>query len=420
MLNFTVFRERAEEMRNRAAQNHNLAILTATALLSGIHTNAFNVIWQPFVLSFGASMAVLGILNSLGGSFGGLITNTVQPLGGWLSDRLGRKPFILLASLAIIASFALYGAAGWRRLAWLLVPATVLMSLSALARPARSMLTAESVKETRHGHAFSLTVVAATVPGILVPTAAGWFADRFGYPLIFPISLFIEAVVLCLVWRYLRETRERESAPLRWGELGRVLARAVIPPQGLRGFFFAVACDSFAWGMGWGLLYGMLTKTYNYTGEQLGILSTIISLAWAVMQMPIGRYIDRRGTRSMLIFSEALGPPLMLIWITQSQFEILAASMVLFALTAATWVPTTMTYLVKRVPPDESAAAFGQLSAFRGLVGFPAPAIGGFLYDAWGFRAPLIANLIGSALTVVLLWLFVHDKKGAADVQPSA
>jgi MFS family permease len=172
-----------------------------------------------------------------------------------------------------------------------------------------------------------------------------------------------------------------------------------------------MAVDALVWGIGWGLLYGMITDTLHFSVEQLGIMASVQSLAWAVMQMPIGRYIDRRDSKAVMIFSEVTGIPLMLIWLTQTNFEVFVAGQVLFAITAATWVPTTSTFLTRRVNDAERAEAFGRLSAFRGLISFPGPAIGGLLYSWGGMRAPLMVNLMGIFVVIVILVLFVPGRK---------
>ena len=386
----------------------NLAVLAAAAFLRGARSSMYGVIWQPFVLSLGASMPTLGLLNSIGG-MGGIIPTLVQPLGGWFADRLGRKPFLIAASLATIGAYTLWVIAGGLKIWLLLIIGVIFAGLSMLATPAISSLTAESVRAERHGSAFSLMLVAGMVPGIVAPTLGGWIADRYSYVVIFALSLALEVIVLVLVWRYLRETRPANASGVNGREALRALLRSIVPPKGLTGFFCALAADSFAWGMGWGLLYGMITETYHFSAEQLGIMSSVMSLTWAVTQMPIGRYIDRRGTRSMLIFSEVIGIPLMLIWITQNRFEVFVASQALFALTAATWVPTVNTYLTRQVSAAERAEAFGRLSAFRGLISFPAPTIGGLLYAWGGMRVPLIANLLGIFVVIAILVLFVRE-----------
>lgn len=391
-------------------QHTNLFILAATSFLRGAHNSMYTVIWQPFVLSLGASMPVLGVLASIGG-MGGLVPTFVQPLGGWFADQLGRKPFIIAASLALIAGYALFALAGILNLWLVLLLGVVVIGISALSRPATQSMTAESVRTEQHATAFSLITLTAMVPGIIAPALGGWLADRLGYVSIFPIGMFLEGLALVLVWRYLREARRLNSQRIDWREAGRALLRSIVPPKGLLPFFCAVAGDSLSWSIGWALLYGMMTETFGFSAEQLGIMSSISSLSWAIMQMPIGRYVDRHGTRAMLIFSEATGIPIMLIWLTQSRFEIFAASQVLFALTAATWVPVISTYLSRAVSASERAEAFGRLSAFRGLIAVPGTTIGGLLYQWGGIRAPLFANLIGVCVVVVILTLFVHEPK---------
>lgn len=396
-----------DELQDRRRRD-NLTVLAGTAFLRGAHNSAYGVIWQPFVLSLGASMPMLGMLNSLGG-MNGIMTTLVQPLGGWLADRLGRRPFLIISSLAILAAYTLFALAGLANLWLLLGLGVVILGISALANPARSSMTAESVRAERHGSAFSLILVATTVPGILAPTLGGYVADRFGYVAFFPFAIALEALALLLVLRLLRETRAPTGTRIRAREAVRVLLRSIVPPKGLRGFFAACAGDSFAWSVGWGLLYGMAAETFHFSGEQLGLMSSVMSLTWAIAQMPIGRYIDKRSTRGTLIFSEALGIPLMLLWITQSRFEVFLVSQVLFALTAATWVPVVNTYLTRAVRAEERAEAFGRLNMFRGLVSVPGPTIGGLLYAWGGMRVPLVANLAGVLIVITILYLFVHE-----------
>jgi MFS family permease len=192
-----------------------------------------------------------------------------------------------------------------------------------------------------------------------------------------------------------------------WGAMWRFLQRAWLPPHDLRWFFIASALDTFAWAMGFGLLYGLLFKEFGFTTTQLGILAGVSSLTWALTSMPIGRLIDRFGAKPVMAISEALGVPLMLIWITQSDFLVFAASMVLFAITAATWVPARSTYLTQVVVPARRGEIFGRLSAFSSLLGFPSAYLGGWLYDQYGFTAPLIGNMIFAAVTCAVLVLRV-------------
>lgn len=399
------------QVRARLRSHNNLLVVIATSFVAGLQTSMIGVIWQPFVLSLGASMSTLGLLTSLGG-VSGIIPTLVSPLGGWLADRRGRKNLLLFASLASLAAYGLYAIAGLIGLA--LVPGVICLSMTALAKPASYALIGESVEAKSYGSAYSLVAFATIVPGILAPLAAGWLAERSGYTLIFPIAFFAEIISFVLIARYLQENRSGLTRRLDWSALVSLLRRAWFPPRGLGFFFAASAMDAFSWGMGWGLFFGLLTKEYGFNPAQLGILSSVSSLTWAVTQLPIGRFIDRLGSRTNMALSEIIAIPLILVWMTQSRFEIFAISMPLFALTAALWTPARSAYITHSVEPAKRAEAFGRLVAFVGLIAFPSAFIGGALYDHLGFSAPFLANVIGSTLALIVIVLFVREPKLAS------
>jgi MFS family permease len=251
MPNANAFAVSASRLRGRLRDN--LSILSATAFLSGIHSNMVAVVWQPFALSLGASIPTLGLLSSLGG-FGGIATALNQPIGGWLADRIGRKPPVVWASVVLIAAYILYTLAGLLSTWTILIPGITLLGISAINRPARSSLTAESVAAEQRGMGYSIVQVATALPGVFAPVLGGFIADRATATAIFPLCIAFEAMSLFLVVRYLTETHV-PNRRIVWAELWPVLKRAVVPPPGLVGFAVCLAGDSFVWGLGLGVLF---------------------------------------------------------------------------------------------------------------------------------------------------------------------
>ncbi|TAH49978.1 MAG: MFS transporter [Chloroflexota bacterium] len=393
-------------LRSRVPLNNTLIVVLARSFVSGIEQSMIGVVFQPFVLSLGASMSQLGLLNSLGG-FGGLIPTLAYPWGGWIADQRGRRIVLLGASLCAMGAFGMYAVAGWVGALAMLLPGIILLGISQVYQPVNAALVGEAVSARKHGSAYSLMMVVMIAPGIVVPILAGVVADRYGFEFIFPAAIFFEVIAFLVIWKYLREVRK--TIPQQGGARAILdfLKRAWIPPPDMRWFFIAIAMDMFAWGMGFGIFYGLLSQEYGFTTTQLGILSSVSSITWAVTSLPLGRLVDRYGAKPVLIFSEALSPPLMLIWATQSNFIILAASMSIFALNAASWVPARNVYVAQTVEPARRGEIFGRLSAFGGILAFPASYIGGLLYDNVGFYAPFIGNLIFAVVTLVILIFFV-------------
>ena len=153
----------------------------------------------------------------------------------------------------------------------------------------------------------------------------------------------------------------------------------------------------------------MLSQTYGFTTFQLGIMSSLSSLVWALSQLPIGRLIDRHGCKSFMVLSEAIGILVVGGWLFSTSFVAFAALHALFGLVASTWAPALRALLANSVPTEQLGEHMGRLSAFRGLIGFPAPYIGGLLYDRFGFQAPILANLVGVVIALVAVVVAVKE-----------
>jgi MFS family permease len=357
---------------------------------------------------------MVGLLNSLGG-YGGLVTSLVQPVGGWMSDQTGHKKFVAWASVVAIAAMGFYFMAGQTRNWQLLIPAVILLGISALSRPARGALVAESSGAANRGTAYSLIFAASVIPGIFAPLLGGYISEEFGRPNVFFVGLLFEVISLAVLLRWLSESRVLSQTSVTARQIVGIFKRVVIPPPHLRAFYLCMAGDSFAWGAGFGVLFGALSLDYGYTDAQLGALNSIVSATMVLTQMPLGWLIDRYGAKPSMIASEVLGIPMMLIMLAHTEFEWLAAAYVVLGLVGATWGPAIMTYLTNQTPAGSRSEAIGQMSAFRGLLAFPAPALGGWLYEVGGFRAPIIFCLGGIIVLIVGLAFFVKEEMQPAN-----
>jgi MFS family permease len=279
-----------------------------------------------------------------------------------------------------------------------------------LSRPARLSITAESVAANQRGTGFSVIQVAGVLPGIFAPVLGGFVADRATATAIFPACIAFEAIALFLAARYLRETHTATSRAT-WGGLWAVLKRAAIPPHEMTGFYVCLAGDSFVWGIALGVLFGMFKKTYGFSDAQLGAMTSAMSITMVLTQLPIGRWVDRHGSKTSMVISEALGIPLMLMWAFASQWEILVASFALFGLVGATWMPAVMAYLSGRVPAGQRAEAMGRLSAFRGILSFPSPFIGSLLFERGGIRLPVLVTLAGIVFVIIGIIALMREPK---------
>ena len=387
----------------------NIRVLTVEAVITSMFYGMLFVIWQPFVLGLGASMTVLGGLSAALGLLGAFSS----PILGRLSDNVGRKPLLILSNvLRAIALIFCIIANTW----FLLIPYVLLMGLSASYQrdnPARASVVAESVRRDERGVAYSVLMFSSQATTAVVAPLGGFLAMVYGFVPIFYACIATDIVCTLLIIVFIRETLdERPQVGVLSGNRSRwkMLRKMFWPEPQLRGFYVAMLVDTFAWGIGFSILYGMLVRSFGFSTWELGLLSATVSIAWGVTQIPFGKLMDRYGRKLFFLISEAFGIVSVLGWLLSSNFEHFVLLQVPFGVSIASWVPTISAFLADNVSREGRAESMGKLQAFRGLLAFPAPYIGGLLYDTWGFRAPLFLNLLGSLLAFVLLFVLIRER----------
>ncbi len=396
--------------RTRWVPTGNVRTISAANFLTGLYQNVLNVVLQRFVLSFGGGLTLLGFLQALGGRFG-LVASLVQPVGGHLADLRGRRALAVRGSVLAMGGLALLVAASrFQGQAWavpaLLVPAYLCAGLGMISAPALQSAVAESAHPRTRASAFATTTFFWVLPGALLAIPGGLIADRLGYGALFGIAFALEAVNLVLFARFLLETGPAASGSIPWRER---IAQSVRPPREVRGLFLVVATDAFAWGLAAGIIYGLVSAEFGFSNTELASIAAAWALSFALFLPPTAAFVNRFGPRRCILFSESIGVPIMLGWLLSSRPEHFVLVAVLNGLTAATWVPAVQTYISNWTSPARRAGVLGSLAAFRGIAAFPAPFLGGLMYDHLGYAVPILANLVGAAVVTSTIYLVLRD-----------
>lgn len=388
-----------QDVEHRAS----IPVLASIGALRGAFQNIRGVIWQPFVLSLGVPMKSLGGLASLLS----LTRIVAQPVVGRASDAHGRRRFIVAREvLFLMAGAILIFTRSWP----FLLVVVVFLGLEQAIYPVWSTLVAESVDPTKLGYTYSVLGTCTTAAGLIAALSAGYLAEAYGYHAVFAIATGLALVNFVMVLTTLRETmKPRTDVRIGGLDLASSLIDTLKPSKHLRGFYIAMTVDLFAFGMGYHILYGMLAKGYQYTPSMLGILSTVTTGAMALFQVLVGRYADRVGYAKYLAISQAIACVTIGMILISKRYEVVILAQALLGFSASFWMPAEQAWIAKNVDPGERAQAIGSYAAFRGLLSFPAPFIGGLLFDAYGFDVPMIINLVIALVDIVLILALVED-----------
>lgn len=373
----------------------NIPAIVVNRLIDSTGWNMLEAVWQPFVLSLGASMSTLGGIASL---YTGLLA-ALQLFTGRLSDAYGRRTIMIASYVISLASIV----GALLAVSWvLLIPVVVLFAVAdALLEPAIVPLVAESVEEGRRGTAFSLFALTWFLPGFYAPVAAGFLAERSGFHSVIVFLLVTEATSFLLFVAYVRETL-MVRVKIALSKLLSSMSSVLKPRRDLLGLYSAVISHRFSYTLLEGIIYAMLLDARGFTVFEIGVLANVFSAAASISLIPVGRLLDRLGSRRGLVLAQCSWLLALAGYLASGSIVLFVASQAARGLAAALWEPSLNSYVSAAVNDSDRGRVFGNINGLRGLITFPAPLIGALLYEKLGYASPIAASFIINLVSIGL------------------
>jgi predicted MFS family arabinose efflux permease len=353
------------------------------ALAMGVATVAAFVIGTlaPFLTEdLGLSRASLGLLAT--GTIG--VAAVLSPLAGYLVDRLGGRPMLVLifaVTAAGLTGMALAGSYGW-----LLGAAAVAGIATALSNPATNQLISQhiprGVQATVLGIKQSGVQAAAFAAGLLVPTLAtalGWRRALAVSAL--PAVLGLAATFLIVPGTGRVPAAAPSPAPATRGGDPPRMARLT-----LYGALMGVGVSSVG---AYTVLYGV--EELGMSAAAAGVAVALLGLAGIASRIAWARRIERGTPARAALMAMALtgAAAVGLIWVARQVGPwLLLAGALAFGATATAWNAVGNLVLIRELPASVAGRMAGVLQA-----GF----YGGFAAGPAGFGA--LVDLTGSYAT---------------------
>ncbi len=260
-------------------KNRNLAILFTTLVVNMLGFGIIIPIIPFYVERFGGGGIEMGMLMSVFS----LMQFIFSPVWGSLSDRVGRKPVLLIGALGNAASMALMAFAHEY---WLLFIARALGGvLSSATMPAAMAFISDSTDEKSRGGGMGIVGAAFGVGMVLGPGIGGTMsAISLQAPFFFASGVSLLAMLL--LWIFLPESlhpdhRAGEGHRVRGLDL-KLMWRSLFGPIGfllILAFLHNFALTNFEGIFG---LYAQLR--YEFDPPTIGLIMTVVGLVSAVVQ----------------------------------------------------------------------------------------------------------------------------------------
>ena len=399
-----------DELRGALSLGSNIRALTLRALVTEACFGMFYVVWQPFLLDLGSTLPQLGLVQGVMTLFAAV----GSLLWGRIADVYGRKPAIVASVLCrLVSLFFCVSARSWVSF----IGFGAFMGLSATwqqTNPAVSALVSESVGEERVGTAMSVIMSLGMMASISTASLGGYLALNDGYGLIFTSCIAGELLNTVLLTLGVDETLVDRHRPKETGSLFDGLRSFLSIERGLLPLYVVSILGTVSYGMSNSILYGLLVDSLGFNTVQLGLMSTVFGLSWGLSQIPVGSLMDRHGRKIFMVLSQASSIAVMLGYILFRDFGVFLVLQAISGLGHAMWVPAYIAVATSHVPAERRSLAMGKLSTLPLLLGIPAPLIGGLVYEALGFGAPLMIRLFALLASALVIFIFVKERGAGA------
>ncbi|WP_370880952.1 MDR family MFS transporter [Streptomyces africanus] len=365
-------------------------------------------------LDRGYSATYAGLVAALHG-LGGVVSSLG---GGVMTDRLGRRPTLLIAQASTAVSVALLGFVH-HPVAIAGVAFLVGMASNA-SRPAVQAMMADIVRPEDRIRAFSLNYWAINL-GFAVSSMAAGFIAEVSYLAGFLIEAGMTMVCAVLVFLKLPESKPAETVktaaasdgPNRSASsvsLGTVLRDGRF--MGVVGLSFLVALIFQQASVGLPVAMGQA----GFTSAEYGMAIAVNGVLIVVLQIPVTRFIEHRDPRRLLVLSSVLAG-------YGFGLTAFAGSVGVIALTVCVWTlaeivnAPTQTGLVVRLSPLHGRGRYqGMYSMSWSVAALVAPLMSGFVIDRFG--AEWLWGLCAVVGTVAGLGYGVLMRRVPEDEQP--
>lgn len=271
------------------------------------------------------------------------------PVFGRLSDRKGRKPFILagLLSYALVSvAFILF-----TQVSHLIVIRFFQGIASAMIMPVIQAYVGDMTPKGREGFVMGIFNMSLFFGLSLGPVAGGVINDHFSLQAAY-MCMGLLALVgfgLCLVLlppTHAEVALRKGRPPVQW--------RAIIGDRVMAGLFAFRFAHTACIGIIWGFLPVLADTTFGLNSSQIGILVMLGVLVSGVIQVPMGYLADHASRKAMVIVGGLLASGAIVSYRWAADYPALLFASVAFGLSGGLAMPAMMAVAVLKGNQTES------------------------------------------------------------------
>ena len=381
-------------------QSHNYRMILVRSAGAYFLMNLTRNYFSIYTTALGADSVALGGIRSVSSAVNTLISLP----SGWISDNYNLKK-VMGAGMAIqVIMVALLALA--RNWTWVLFSMALEPFTMALMFRSQTVMMSNALQDGDRATGFGLRQIVGQLVGITAPIPAALLVGYFGGLNVEGIRplFFMRTVGLAILYAYVY-TKLDDVPPQPRPEKSSILQDFREVLEGGKGLkaWIAVSClGSVVWGMMEPFTFLYAVEVKGADALTLGIMTTVSTLAFIVLSLPVNQVADTRG-RKFAIF---MIRPALYIWMIMVVLAPSPSWLIVAWIFRGIGMSSSAydTIALELVPPSQRGRWLGITNAFSSIARIPAPLIGGLLYrGSTAYLIFLIPLLLDLGLRMPLL-----------------
>lgn len=330
------------------------------------------------------------------------------PLLGQLSDRIGRRPVLLVSQVGTLIGFLILGLANSL---WMVFLGRFIDGVTAGNLSVAQAVISDQTEPHERAKSFALIGIAFGL-GFLVGPAISGFLSQFGYH--FPFFAAAGLSALSILATYFLLPRERGtqmvSGPsklgiFQWGQYTKYFADARMAGLLAQFFLFAVSFGLFLSGFALFAERRFVTGTMPYGPKEVGYIFAYAGFLGLFIQGGfLGRIVAKVGEKRLIVISFSLASAGYALLAFSYERVSLFLAITIFTCGHALLRPSLTSLISQQADRSEQGIVLGLTQALNSFAQIVAPVLGGFLIQfhwlsAWSLSAGA-ATALGGILAI--------------------
>ena len=347
----------------------------------------------------------------------------IGPVTGYLTDRFGRRPFVVLGALLHIAALTgeFFVQEYWQFLLFEVVAGTGI----AVYMTSANVLMADATRTGTRGRAVAARQVANRIGNFAGPVVAGLVAGLFGLRYVFLFIAFTKFMVIIVTLLFIKDT-QWSAAPKPVKPVDGNASRMPDLSMFKNRAFVSLATGTVALGLvngGTGVFRTLFPPQAGIVAGlseiQIGNLIALAGLFGLLSSVPSGMVVDRYGRKRLLIvglLATALGVYFMAV---TGSFSSAFLAVAVFGLAESLGQGSLQVYAMDQAPTERRGAFLGTWLLFTNIGQITGPLVVGTIADIYGFKTGFVTVVAALVVAAAIMALLGRDTRDRANAQDS-